>query len=53
VRPDIEVMTNTEDPMESLARILHGLAALRQISPETAALPCEDSEEHATPPPSM
>ncbi len=53
VRPDIEVMTNTEDPMESLARILHGLAALRQISPETAALPCEESEEHVTPPPSM
>jgi adenylylsulfate kinase len=49
VRPDIEVMTHTEEPMESLARILHGLVALRHISPETAALPREESGEQITP----
>jgi adenylylsulfate kinase len=53
VRPDIEVMTYTENPMESLARILHGLMALRHISPEIAALPCEESEGQVTPQPSM
>ena len=52
-RPDIVVMTDTEDPQESLARILQGLASLRHISPETAALPCEDSEEQVVPQPSM
>ena len=53
VRPDIVVMTDTEDPQESLARILHGLAALRHISPENAALPFEESEEQVATQPSM
>ena len=39
VRPDIEVTTHREDPAASLARILHGLAALQHISPEPAAPP--------------
>jgi adenylylsulfate kinase len=52
-RPHIEVMTDTEDPQESLTRILRVLVALQHISPETAALPCEDSEEPVAPEPSL
>jgi adenylylsulfate kinase len=44
VRPDIEVMTHTEDPKKSLSRILHGLMTLRYISPETVAHPRKESE---------
>ncbi len=53
VRPDIEVTTNAEDPLTSLARILQGLAALQHISPEAAALPEHGGEEPAPPPPSL
>ena len=52
-RPDIEVTTNSEAPEASLARILRGLAALRHISPETAAPPEEGDEESAPPQPSL
>ena len=49
VRPDIEVTTHREDPEASLTRILRGLAALRHIAPEPAALP-EPSSETPSPP---
>jgi adenylylsulfate kinase len=45
VRPDIEVATHTEDPEESLAKVLRGLEALRRLSPATSASPEEEDEE--------
>ncbi len=52
-RPDIEVTTNIEAPEASLTRILRGLAALRHISPETAAHPESGGEDPATSTPSL
>ena len=49
VRPDIQVTTHREDPEASLARILSGLAALRNIAPEPAAPPEPASESPAPP----
>jgi len=50
LRPDITVTTDCEDPEASLARILRGLATLRHISPDPAALP-EPTAEAVPPPP--
>jgi adenylylsulfate kinase len=49
LRPDIEVTTHGEAPEASLTRILRGLAALRHISLEPAALP-EPAGEATAPP---
>jgi adenylylsulfate kinase len=53
VRPDIKISSHGEAPEASLARILHGLAALRRISPEPGTPMVQESDEPLPSQPSL